>query len=366
MVLDRSKLEVLAKIFEEEPEMRSLVDATGACASHDAAKDGNTSLIEYLQPPCLADLDGFGDIMMDYTVRDGRLDILEQLPLDMAQVYNYLNVGKVWRRLHDHWVQESDVFAREEAPSLMTVVTKKLGGDHLPHRQHPLGLTLENIEEKGYQSLWLHLLEAGLTPNDMNEVGSTILMIACERAPELILHANDPAIVWFQDSDGDSPVDVACRKEISEVDHYLFSKVGMELTAVKVAAAMELRAKDSPEHYDYAVAATQAWKEHGDFDRAMELLNTAWQLIEQNMDNTLVRSCAHTAIGWRKERICQLNGEPRKAIGFYQKATALESRFYVKKKLAFHTDTALLEWALTQLQYYILRPKFIPRDSPFS
>lgn len=87
------------------------------------------------------------------------------------------------------------------------------------------------------------------------------MTIACKRAPKLVLYTSDPAFAWFQDLDGDSSVDIIYRKEIPEVDYYLFLNVDIRLTTVKAAVVIELRVKDSPEYYNFAVAAIQVWKE---------------------------------------------------------------------------------------------------------
>lgn len=68
IILDYSKLEVLIKMFEEEPKTRSLINARGAYTSYYAAKIGYTSAIEYLRPAYLGDRDGFGDTIIYYAV----------------------------------------------------------------------------------------------------------------------------------------------------------------------------------------------------------------------------------------------------------------------------------------------------------
>lgn len=68
IILDYSKLEVLKKIFEEEPKTRSLFNIREVYTSYYAAKIGNTNAIEYLRPAYLGDRDGFDDTIIYYAV----------------------------------------------------------------------------------------------------------------------------------------------------------------------------------------------------------------------------------------------------------------------------------------------------------
>lgn len=101
------------------------------------------------------------------------------------------------------------------------------------------------------------MLKSGLTPNAISDLRDTILTIACNRAPKLVLYTSDSVIAWFQDLNGDSSIDIIYRKEIPEVDYYLFLNVDIRFTIVKTAVVIELIVKDSPEYYNYAITAIQ-------------------------------------------------------------------------------------------------------------
>ena len=371
---NRSRRADLFKILEDNPRSRSLVDAGGALISHYAVDVGDIALLDHLSPGCLVDKDGFGNTLMHRAASCNQPDLLKRLPDNLAEAYNYeglspfdvadccleiqqylldkdlartQDLARVWRRLIHQHIHENNVIVKEALSSVIASVAAKLGGDDLPFDDHPLNLILWKQKPEWSKEIWSRLLELGLTPNTMDEFGSTILTIACEKIPELVLNAGDPAISWFRDLDGDSPADVASRQGVPAVDRFLSSSIGRKLVNAKVGAAMGDRARDSPEHYNHAVLATQAWikQDKGCFGAAMRYLSTARNLIEKNlMREKNLQNCAYAAIDWRKGRICQLSGYPINAFNLYTSALLKEFRAHEVYKLKFHKDTALLEW----------------------
>lgn len=378
---DPSKTEDLYQMLEDDPLARSRVDAQGAPISHWAAASGNVSLLEYLSPGCLAEKDGFGNTLMHCAAKHNQHDLFERLPDALAKEYNYWgkspfdlagwclpiqryllgkdlavtgDEAKIWMDLMFSWKLYPSTTIQEELTSVMVLAAQKLGGNDLPHDEHPLRLLLAMVcRDKEYKRMmWLRLCRAGLTANAMDELGTTIFTLACAEMPELVFHAGDPAVTWSRNLDGDSLVDMAARREVHEVNQYLSSTTGMELATRRLEMAMNNRASTGLKYHDHAIAATRAWTEQGKdcLETAMAHLSTAREVIERDpIQDRELQDCVYAAISWRRGRICQLGGKPAKAVMAYGIALRKESRQPEICKLRFHTDTALLEWTQARL-----------------
>ncbi|KAL8707647.1 MAG: hypothetical protein Q9220_007350 [cf. Caloplaca sp. 1 TL-2023] len=322
----------LIRVFDDNPKVRDILDARGAPASHHVVECGNVGFLCYLGSECLFDEDGFYNTLMHKAIKHRQLDILKILPPGVAKAQNVFGMSPFDEavELDDGW--ELQQYLLDNSPA----VTHSVVEDMRDQRQDP-----DAEREQRLQGLWFDLLTAGLTPNARNPHGNTILSAACEQVPELILHADKPGIHWFRDLDGDSPLEVARRH-----GDPLYLQPGVE--EAKDSEAIYVEHKGSPERWKFAVAATRIWRGQakGCCRTAMNLLKAAWQVSEKPDVEEKSQPYIQAAIHWRRGRIYQLDGQPRKAVEVYNKGLELEVRNFKRQKLSVYIDTAMLEFVM--------------------